>query len=317
MFRQDIKVLAENNTYQLIYNKSNNIISLGNKFNGLIELTAKFFHDTADGACLLSDFQYRISSESQQLAKLTADIVSDYLSRTQDKCKLFCIPGDLKNEFSHDAEYRSSQLERLMLRENEAINDIHALGEWKLEELNTNIDQKDMQQLIQLLKQTYWAKDVSESYVNKSLHTSMFVIARDTQRNIIGLVRYIHNNHFAYISDMVVDQDWRQKGIATDLMHTILSQIDSRFEFSALISAKEGDGKHAAPRLYGVKCGFIDYDQSHQHQVYFRYIRFDYQNNFESRVCMNTAGLLFYHQPKQGQCLFEMTSQSVSSKILM
>src|SRR5690606_31256698 len=101
-----------------------------------------------------------------------------------------------------------------------------------------------------------WASTADLKYVNQAIQNSTLFLARDKQQAIVGLVRYITNQHIAYISDMVVDKDHRRQHIATALMQAVCKEINKSSAFSLLISAKEGDGKAVAPKLYGEKFGF-------------------------------------------------------------
>jgi ribosomal protein S18 acetylase RimI-like enzyme len=271
------KVIASNESYELVHDTSEKTVSLIRKNDACECLKAKFFHDTSDGASLLSDFRYQSEDLKQEgLAKLATDMVSDYLSRVQNTSKLFCCPDNCHYEFADSKDYRSSQIDRLMVREtNTSVGETkYPSNEIKIDQLDAkSSSESDVAQMMTLLKQTYWAKDEDESYLNKALENSVFLVARNQQDQIIGLVRYITNGHFAYISDMVVDKEWRKQHIATALTQQLCQLIDERYAFTALISAKEGDGKDAAPKLYGEKFGFKEYDQSHLNKIYFRYIR--------------------------------------------
>lgn len=303
------KRTINNQSYCLNYDSSQKEICLINQSNNNENcLTAKFFHDTADGASLLSNFTYLSASHQNQteLVKLTTDMVSEYLSHSQDRCKLFCFPGEHKDEFLNSSDYRSSSIDRLMLRENKISADEKVFDcEMNIESLNNeSVSSDDVLQIKYLLGQTYWAEDADEKYIQKALTHSVFLVMRDDNKKIIALVRYVTNNHFAYISDMVVDVDWRKKGIATALMQHLAKSIDGQYEFTALISAKEGDGKMAAAKLYGEKFGFVDYDAAHHRDIYFRYIRL--APSFTDKLSVSPHNLMFspaanIQQPLQQQ----------------
>lgn len=106
------KTIRSNDSYELIHNTSEKSISLIRKIDNYECLKAKFFHDTSDGASLLSGFQYQSQElEHEGLAKLAADMASDYLSTVQTTSKLFCFPGRYQSEFSSSQDYRSSQID--------------------------------------------------------------------------------------------------------------------------------------------------------------------------------------------------------------
>lgn len=269
------KVIASDKSYDLVYYPSDKVIFLVNKSSNQKCLKAKYFFDTSDGATLLSDFQYLLENSNQNdLVLLTANLVSEFLSKTKDKCKLFCCPGKYRTEFLNNENYRASNIDRLMLRESAKINKNSTvfLNDISIGRLSL-ASPLEMTQIQQLLKQTYWADTADEDYIIKAIKNSIFLVARDLNTNIVGLVRCISNGHFAYISDMVVNKEHRKQHIATLLLQSLCMLIDIGHEFTALISAREGDGKDASQKLYGEKFGFIEYNNSHSNEIFFRYIK--------------------------------------------
>lgn len=274
------QIISSNDTYDLYLESSKKRLCLVHKQTTVTVLKAYFFYDSADGTCLLSDFKYVFKHiDLKDLAKITADLVSDYLKRVHDKSKLFCFPGKAQAEFESSKEYRSSEIERLMIRDDRVFQQKFktpsGIGiRFKFPDRDARLNDSDYLQIVNLLKQTYWGSNADIDYVKKALSNSIFYIAVDISKNrIVGVARYVSNTHFAYISDLVVDEHYRKKGIGTALMYNLLQVLDDDHLFSLLISAKDGDGKEAAPKLYGEKFGFMGYDMSHtSKKVYFRYI---------------------------------------------
>ncbi len=272
------ETIAKKSGYILLHDPQTKTVSLAQEAKPDVALvTAKFVYDNSDGAAVLSDFNYL--SDMKGLVKITADMISDFLSGNRDRCKLFCYAGNHQAEFKESDDYRSRNIERLMLREtpihaNES--DIKLRNQVKILKLDAKtVTANTISQMTVLLKNNaYWASDVDEKYTEYAVRNSECMLAIDRQENIVGFVRFISNNDVAYLSDMVVDSRWRKQQIGTALMQQTCRIIDSRnHRFSALISAKEGDGQAAAPKLYGSKFGFKDYNHSHEQNVYFRYIR--------------------------------------------
>jgi len=291
--------IASKNGYELIHDLSAKIVVLVKKTDRDTPLMrARFFYDDADGSAVLSDFQSNI--EEAGLAKITADMVSDFVSGNKDKCKLFCYPGMRETEFFESKDYRTANIDRLMLRESSKTltTEVKIPSNIKIHRLDPKtITAENIHQMTALLKEhTYWAKDADEEYTQNAINNSESLLATDQQNRIVGFVRFISNQDIAYISDMVVDTAWRRQQLGTALMQQACKVIDDqKHQFTALISAKEGDGQVAAPRLYGDKFGFEDYAHIHKHNIYFRYIRMVpenvVQNNFVNSYARSPVAL--------------------------
>lgn len=275
MLRND-NVIASNELYDLSYDIAKKNISLIRKEDAYRCLTAKFFQDTSDYPSLLSQFSYLVE-EHQGLTRVAADLASDYLSTGQKDSKLLCYPGPYLSEFIGSDNYKSSGISRLMVRENNTSDSETASpsNDIKITQLDAaSKTSHDVDQIMGLLKQTYWAQDVNEIYVDRAIENSVCFVARNQENTIIGLTRYVTNGDFAYISDMIVDEKWRQQRIGTALMRELCAEIDKQYAFTILFSAREGVGQEAAPKLYGKKFGFKDYDTvPHQHEICFRYVK--------------------------------------------
>ncbi|HEU5280457.1 MAG TPA: GNAT family N-acetyltransferase [Gammaproteobacteria bacterium] len=260
-------------------------------------LQADFKFDQTDNAAILSHVT-PTEKQHEQYTPLLLEMTNAFLSTTPMPCsKLYCFANDATNSALNGSDtFRSVNLERFMLRE----KTIYPKNPGILPEGVTisaldpsQTTGADKEALLHLLHQTYWADNAKPSYINSALAHSTMVVARNEKNTIIGLVRYISNNHIAYISDMAVDSNYRRKNIATGLLSSALEIIDRSHEFSALISAREGDGKEASEKLYGSKFGFVDYDKQHEHTAQFSYVK----KNAELTASV-TANSIFKTKPK-------------------
>lgn len=123
-------------------------------------------------------------------------------------------------------------------------------------------DQKEINidELMGLLKQTYWAPERPEEKVRQSLKHSVCYGAYDENHRLIGFARVVTDFvSIYYLCDVIVDGKHRGQGIGKALVETIVN--DERFAgIGALLKTKDAHG------LYG-QYGFKDVDA---HRVMYR-----------------------------------------------
>ena len=111
----------------------------------------------------------------------------------------------------------------------------------------------NLDQLMSLLKQTYWAADRSEADVLTTLQNSVCFGAYDDTDTLVGFARVVTDfvSHW-YLCDVIVDEAHRGQGIGKMLMAAIVA--DERFaKAPALLKTKDAHGLY---RQYG----FLDAD---------------------------------------------------------
>lgn len=118
----------------------------------------------------------------------------------------------------------------------------------EVNEKNINIDQ-----LMNLMKQTYWAPERSKEDVLTAIQNSICFGAFDAEDNLVGFARVVTDYvSIWYLCDVIVDKNHRGNGIGKMLLSAIAS--DERFsKASALLKTKDAHG------LYR-KYGFSDVD---------------------------------------------------------
>lgn len=117
-----------------------------------------------------------------------------------------------------------------------------------------------LDELMKLLRQTYWASERQEEQVIISLQNSIHFGAYDEEGHLIGFARAVTDFvSIYYLCDVVVDKEHRGLGIGKALVETIVN--DERLAgVSALLKTKDAHG------LYS-KYGFKDVDT---HRVMYR-----------------------------------------------
>ena len=111
----------------------------------------------------------------------------------------------------------------------------------------------NLDQLMPLMKQTYWAADRSAADVLTTLQNSVCFGAYDDTDTLVGFARVVTDfvSHW-YLCDVIVDEKHRRQGIGKMLMAAIVA--DERFaKAPALLKTKDAHGLY---RQYG----FLDAD---------------------------------------------------------
>lgn len=110
--------------------------------------------------------------------------------------------------------------------------------------------QKDfnVDELMALLKQTYWAAERPKELVEKSLQHSVNYGAFDELGRLIGFARVVTDFvSIYYVCDVIVDEEHRGLGIGKALVDAIVN--DERFaHVGALLKTKDAHGLY---RQYG------------------------------------------------------------------
>ena len=239
-------------------------------------LTANYRQDSADGATLISGFEYtNKADENLGLVKLMTDKLRANLAFGSVNVKFFIYPGQYAEEFVQSEEFAAgtykAKIDRLMVRPRDMSNVGQPLPE-NIERLTLeNASEDDKAQMLVLLKEhTYWGKDVQAPYIKSALRDSTVFVMREAGK-IIGFGRYMTNNQIGYISDMVVHADYRKNGRGKSILKTVIADIDDNCVSSCLIHAGSGPGLDASDSLYRKSGGYAMHDGSHK--VVFSYIK--------------------------------------------
>ena len=96
--------------------------------------------------------------------------------------------------------------------------------------------------LMNLIKQTYWAPNRSKEDFLKAMEHSINFVAFDENDNLVGYARVVTDYvTIWYLCDVIVDENYRGQGIGKMLMTSITS--DERFaNCSALLKTKDAHG---------------------------------------------------------------------------
>jgi N-acetylglutamate synthase-like GNAT family acetyltransferase len=93
--------------------------------------------------------------------------------------------------------------------------------------ISNTIDEKTVDSIYMLLKDTYWARERTRKEVEISLNNSVTIVARYLDDDIIGCARAITDKvTFSWICDVVVTPSHRGKGFGKKLVEGLLVHDD-------------------------------------------------------------------------------------------
>ena len=104
-------------------------------------------------------------------------------------------------------------------------------------------DRIDPEEVIRLLKTTYWANQRSGEQIRKSMDNSVcYGVYLEAERKLVGFARVISD--FAttwYLADVVIDPDFRHRGLGKALVSHIVSQPEYA-ELRGLLLTRDAHG---------------------------------------------------------------------------
>ena len=110
-------------------------------------------------------------------------------------------------------------------------------------------DVMDAEEVVRLLKTTYWANERSIEQIEKSMrNSSCYGVFLEDEKKLVGFARVISDYATTYyLADVVVDAEYQRKGLGTALV----SHIESQPEYSGLRGILITRDAHALYRKFG------------------------------------------------------------------
>lgn len=95
-----------------------------------------------------------------------------------------------------------------------------------------------------MLKNAYWCVGITIDEISKSIDNSTLVVgAYDAEAGQVGFMRVISDKtRFAYILDVIVDEKFRHRGIATKMLKYALDHEELRDVYQWLLLTKDAHG---------------------------------------------------------------------------
>lgn len=93
-------------------------------------------------------------------------------------------------------------------------------------------EKMDLEEVIRLLKMTYWADKRSAEQVDKSMrNSSCYGVYLDSEKKLVGFARVISDYATTYyLCDVIIDTEYQHRGLGTALV----SYIESLPEYDGL-----------------------------------------------------------------------------------
>ncbi len=125
--------------------------------------------------------------------------------------------------------------------------------------LHINRKKIPVNQLMNLMKQTYWAPERSEEDVLTAMKNSDSFGAFDEEDNLVGFAIVVTDFvSIWYLCDVIVDESHRGQGIGKMLMSAVVS--DERFvKAGALLKTKDAHGLYRKYGFHDVDAGRVMY----------------------------------------------------------
>lgn len=94
--------------------------------------------------------------------------------------------------------------------------------------VSSDKEKLDFRRVVQLMRQSYWARTRSEEMIRKAMEGSVCYGVYDREGYMVGYARIITD--FAttfYLMDVIIDEDYRGKGLGTLLMDAVMDDVGS------------------------------------------------------------------------------------------
>ena len=110
-------------------------------------------------------------------------------------------------------------------------------------------EKMDIQDIIRLLKTTYWAAQRSDEQIEKSvLNSSCYGVYLEDEEKLVGVGRVISDYATTYyLCDVVIDTEYQHKGLGT----AMVSYIESLPEYAGLRGILITRDAHSLYRKFG------------------------------------------------------------------
>ena len=111
------------------------------------------------------------------------------------------------------------------------------------------IEKMNLEDIVRLLKMTYWADKRTVEQINKSIHnSSCYGVYIEAERKLVGFARVISDYATTYyLCDVIIDNDYQHNGLGTAL----ISYIEQLPQYEGLRGILITRDAHALYKRFG------------------------------------------------------------------
>lgn len=108
------------------------------------------------------------------------------------------------------------------------------------------IDRIDFAKATSMLTTSYWCAGITQSEVVFSAQNSALVVGAYLKGELVGYLRVISDKaRFAYILDVIVDPDYRKRGIGQAMVRYALEHEDLKLVYQWLLRTSTAQGVYS------------------------------------------------------------------------
>jgi len=110
--------------------------------------------------------------------------------------------------------------------------------------IKDGFDQMDFDRVQNMLKEVFWSVGIKKDEIIRGARNSALLVGTFNNDNVqIGFSRVISDRtRFAYIMDVVVDENYRKQGIGQEMIKYILNHPDLKDVYQWVLLTKDAHG---------------------------------------------------------------------------
>ncbi len=109
--------------------------------------------------------------------------------------------------------------------------------------ITNHLHEMDFQTIHEFIRNSYWAKNIPVSTLQKALQNSLCFAALDAQQNTIGFARMVTDKAtFGYLSDVFVLPEWRGHGVSREILEAVVAHPELQGLRRFMLATKDAHG---------------------------------------------------------------------------
>ena len=109
--------------------------------------------------------------------------------------------------------------------------------------ITNHLHEMDFQTIHEFIRNSYWARNIPVSTLQKALQNSLCFAALDAQQNTVGFARMVTDKAtFGYLSDVFVLPEWRGRGVSREILDAVVAHPDLQGLRRFMLATKDAHG---------------------------------------------------------------------------